>query len=494
MWEHLRNNRVWQGELQNRRKDGSLFWEKTYIAPVLDSDGSVQHLIGLKEDITLQKQQEAEILRQAHYDSLTALPNRFLSLDRLSQALKEAQRKNHRVAVLFLDLDDFKKVNDTLGHDIGDQLLIEAANRLRKGLRDEDTVGRLGGDEFIVIAGSLNEATDARSIAEVLLTQFHEAFRVQQRELLITASIGIACFPDDGNTPTELLRNADTAMYKSKEIGRNTYQFYTDSLNERVARRLAIEEQMHGALERNEFAVVYQPLLDIESHRIVGAEALLRWKNQALGDLSPTEFIPVSEQTGMILNQGYFVLGEAVRVLRRLCDEFDHPFRISVNVSPRQFFDQQLPEKVRLLLERNRLAGDQVQLEITEGVLMSGHVDVENALLRLRKLGLRLAIDDFGTGYSSLSYLRRFHFDTLKIDRSFVRDIETDPADRELIMATIAMAHGLGLVTVAEGVETEQQLAYLRERGCDIAQGYLVGKPMPEQALLDLLHHPGAAE
>jgi len=438
----------------------------------------------------------SELSQKAHFDSLTKLPNRFLSLDRLSQSLSEAQRSQTLVAVLFLDLDDFKKINDSLGHEAGDRLLLEAGERLGSVVRVGDTVGRLGGDEFIVLLGGLKESTNASHVAENLLDQFRAPFKIDGRELMLTASIGIAMYPDDGMNSSELLRNADSAMYHSKDLGRNTYSYFTEAMNREVSRRLELEEQIHGALARGEFSIAYQPQIDIDSGRINGAEALLRWSNPVLGNVSPMEFIPIAEQTGLIVPIGQYVLLEALSLVRHVHQTFDPEFRISVNLSPRQFQDPDLAGFIVNGLRQSSVTGKYLSLEITEGVLMTGHRDVQDAFTKFVDLGIGISMDDFGTGYSSLSYLRRYPFSSLKIDRSFVNDIATSSAGRELIKATVAMAHVLNLNVVAEGVETDEQLTFLKFLGCDNAQGYLLSKPLPEERLFKLLEQseiPGCA-
>ena len=388
--------------------------------------------------------------------------------------------------MLFLDLDDFKKVNDSLGHEVGDQLLIQAAQRLRQSLRASDTVGRLGGDEFVVLLGNIDSMLDARSAAEQLLANLQAPYRWDQRELVLTVSIGIAIFPDDGDNQAELLRNADSAMYHSKQQGRNVYHFFTDAMNEGVTRRLALEEQLHGALERGELYLCYQPLVDVSSRAITGLEALLRWHNPKLGRVPPDEFISVAEQNGLIVPIGRFVLESALAVCARQHAE-GYPLRLSVNLSPRQFRDPELLPFIGRQLQLHGLAGSALELEITEGVLMSSYTDIDRVMSSFSDMGISLAMDDFGTGYSSLSYLRSYPFDTVKIDRSFINDITADPLDRELVNAAIAMAHSLGLTVVAEGVETEGQLALLAAQGCELAQGYLFSPPVDEAALVGLL-------
>ncbi len=479
LWRLLREGHSWKGELESRRKNGERYWEYAYYAPVMDESGEIRHYLAVSEDITLRKKQQERILHQAHFDALTDLPNRFLSLDRLDHAIREAHRSGECVALLFLDLDDFKKINDSLGHEVGDRVLVEAAGRLRASVRSGDTVGRLGGDEFVVLLGALRAPSDALPVVESLMTRLREPYRLDGRELVMSVSIGIAAYPQDGQDGSDLLRKADSAMYHAKGQGRNTFSFFTEEMNREVSYRLSLEEQIHGALDRNEFRVVYQPKVNVATGAIIGAEALLRWTNPRLGPVTPDEFIPVAEQTGAIVPLGQFVLEEALALASRQRDRFDD-FHVAVNLSPRQFRDPNLVAEIGAALQRHRLPAAALELEITEGVLMSGHAHIEQALDDLTALGVRIAMDDFGTGYSSLSYLREYPFDVLKIDRSFIHDIGNDATDRELIAAAIAMAHGLGLEVAAEGVETEEQRAFLHSLRCDCAQGYLFGKPCDE--------------
>ena len=473
-------------------REGSLGRDlnRTYMTttfPLLDGKKDVYAVCSVSSDITTRKQQEEKILHQAHFDALTELPNRFLCLDRLSQKIKDATRQGYQLAVLFIDLDDFKKVNDSLGHETGDKLLVSAAERLRSVVRSEDTVGRLGGDEFLVLLGGLQQASDAIPVVENLVDQFRRSFGIDGREILLTSSIGLAVFPSDGDTPSQLLRNADTAMYHAKEGGRNTYSFFTEAMNLEVGRRLALEEQLHGALARKEFSVAFQPQVKISNGEVIGVEALLRWENAALGDIPPGEFIPIAEQTGIIIQLGKFVLDEALSQVTLWREKYAPDFRVSVNVSPRQFRDPNLVTDVRDALEKHAVPGESLELEITEGVLLTAQVDIGKQLDSLRALGVSIALDDFGTGYASLSYLRTYSFDLLKVDRSFVNDITDDPADRALVDATIAMARALGLSVVAEGVETAEQLNLLRDMGCDAAQGFHLGKPVVAKQLAKLL-------
>ena len=489
IWQEISSGRTWSGELQNEHRNGALIWENTRIAPIKNEQGVVCHFVIVSEDITIRKQQEEQIVKQAHYDSLTGLPNRFLCIDRLKCVLKEAERDKQYVSVLFLDLDDFKKINDTLGHATGDELLVLAGQRLQNCLRKCDTVGRLGGDEFIVIAGNLPSASSTASLASNLIKEFRAPLLLDDREFLLTISIGIASFPVDGKNEIELLKNADTAMYQSKKEGRNTFNFFTQSMNAQVSRKLLLEQRLRGAIERNELDVHYQLIIDCETGMPSGAEALVRWNSPELGNISPNEFIPVAEQNGLIVPIGMFVLQKAVNsaVRWRSMSEWYSEFKISVNLSPRQFRSKDLLAEINSILSVMGVTGDILALEITEGVLMSGHLNVAQVLSKLTSAGIELSMDDFGTGYSSLSYLRTFPFSRLKIDRSFVQDLLRNRADHELVFATVKMANALGLKVVAEGVETSRHYIALKKIGCDYAQGYYFNKPCDEDSFTQLL-------
>ncbi len=467
-----------------RRRDGTEFPVEFTLSSW--RSGGTLYFCAIALDITERKQQEERILYQAHFDSLTRLPNRFLALDRLSQAMIEADRKQTRVAVLFLDLDDFKRINDSLGHETGDKLLVEAAARLQKGLRSNDTIGRLGGDEFIVILGDMTDSTAAGLVAETLLKQFREPFHIDGRKLVLTISVGIAIYPSDGGSPSELLRNADSAMYCAKERGRNTYACFTEEMNNRVTRQLQIEVQMRDALKRGEFRLCYQPQVEVRSGRVTGAEALIRWFCPALGEISPVEFIPVAEHTGLIIPIGRFVLSRAIHQAA-LWQQHDPGFRIAINLSPSQFRDPELGPFVTTLMQESGISEGSIELEITEGVLMGGHTHTDRLLAEFSEQGISIAMDDFGTGYSSMSYLRRYPFDRLKIDRSFIGDLTDDKGDQELVSAIISMAHGMGLKVTAEGVETESQRRFIDQLHCDFAQGYLYSRPVTDQQIEALL-------
>lgn len=451
-----------------------------------NQDDELTGFISIVTDITERKKQEQKILHLAHYDTLTELPNRFLSLDRLSNQIKATSRDKEQVAVLFMDLDNFKKINDSLGHETGDLLLKQAANRLRSRIRDGDTVGRLGGDEFIVLLGNLQHTDDATVIVHKLLAAFRKPFNLAGRELMMTVSVGVAIYPDDASDASQLLRHADMAMFHAKDNGRNTFAYFSPTMTEAASRRLIIEEQLQFALMRDELSVVYQPQIAMADGHIIAAEALLRWRNPELGFVSPDEFIRVAEQTGQIIEIGKFVIEQALHQLKHW-QQWVPDCRIAINLSPSQFRDPGLLDFVREAIERHQLSDGMLEFEITEGVLLSGYSFTHEVLTQLSESGVHLAMDDFGTGYSSLSYLRNYPFDLLKIDRVFINDMHDNPADYELIQAILAMAKGLGLKVVAEGVETAEQAQALMDSRCDYAQGYFYSKPVPPAALCELL-------
>ena len=469
----------------------SFEYELTMPHGLLYFEARVSHLdkynqvIVIIRDITEQHKSDELIRHQAYFDSLTLLPNRFLALDRLCQILIEADRNNEQAAVFFLDLDDFKKVNDSLGHETGDKLLIESAHRLQQILRKEDTVGRLGGDEFIILLRGLKNNDNALAVAENLLKTFREPFKVDGKELILTMSIGVAIYPKNGRSASDLLRNADTAMYQAKALGRNTYSFFTQEMNTVMQRRFEIEDQMRGALERNEFELHFQPQLDVKSASIIGAEALLRWHNPTLGNITPDEFIPIAEHSGLIIPIGEYVIKQALSFLNKWQKIDRKKYTMAVNLSPRQFRNTKLIGFITNILNENDISATSLELEITEDVLMSGEPYIHDALISISDLGIKLSMDDFGTGYSSLSYLRQYPFDVLKVDRSFINGITSNKADCDLVKATIAMSHSLDLTVVAEGVETKEQLQLLENLGCDFVQGYYFSRPIPAERLLE---------
>jgi len=478
----VQNGQTWRGEFAGRRADGSTHWEHDSISPVSDADGRVSHFVVIREDVTLRKQQEEKILFQAQYDHLTQLPNRMLAMDRLSQAIVAAGRTGKHVALMFLDLDDFKKVNDSLGHDAGDALLVEAAHRLREAVRASDTVARQGGDEFLVIMSDLDEPTDAERAASKVIAAFSGQFALGDSDVVVSPSIGMALYPEDGNTAGDLLRNADLAMYDAKESGGSTYRFFNQAIHAHSAQRLALEHDLRHALADGELRLYFQPQVATRERRVVGAEALLRWESPIHGMVPPDRFIGLAEQTHLIIDIGRWVLRTACMQAAQWRRDGHEDFFVAVNVSPRQFRGAGFLDHVRDALADSGLPARNLQIEVTEGLLIRNTPEVSQILHTLDEMGIGIALDDFGTGYASLSYLKRFPFTSLKIDREFIRDIAHDRDDRVLVTAAIKMGHALGLSIVAEGVETPEQLDFLAAQGCDFLQGYFFGRAVPAAA------------
>jgi len=479
IWESIRKIGRWDHEQWSLRKNGEEYAERISITAVTDMLNRIVQYIVVFSDITQRKLDEERIRYQANYDALTGLPNRALFMDRLTQALNQAGRSDQRLGLMFIDLDGFKLVNDTLGHDKGDELLVEASKRLLTCVRQGDTVARLGGDEFTIIMPNLGDVRNAPVVAQRIIDALEQPFLLRTHEAFVSGSIGIATFPDDAGDAATLLRNADAAMYRAKEQGKANYQFFTAELNAQVSERMIIKNGLTKAMERNEFMLYYQPKCDLVTGRMVGVEALLRWRSADMGMVSPVKFIPVMEETGLIGQVGEWAIETACLQHREWRNAGFPYMRVAVNLSVRQLRQNNLDEVVANILQRTGIDASGLELEITESMIMK---DTENAialLQRLRGMGIHLAMDDFGTGYSSLSYLKRFPLNTIKIDRSFVNDIATDPDDLEIIRTIIQMGHSLRRRIVAEGVETEEQRKLLRKLKCDEMQGYLVSPPVP---------------
>jgi diguanylate cyclase (GGDEF)-like protein/PAS domain S-box-containing protein len=466
-------------EIRIRRRDGQERW-LDYSAGVIEYGGR-SAVLGTAFDVTERKRAEEQIRTLAYHDTLTGLPNRLLFHDRLQVAVAQAHRAGGHLALLFLDLDRFKVINDSLGHGLGDRLLQEVGLRLRGSLREGDTVSRLGGDEFTLLLPGIGRAVDAAKVAEKILETLREPIRVEGHDLFVTASIGIALYPEDGAGAEALVKNADTAMYRAKEQGRDNYQLYTAAMNATALERLALESALRRALSANELVLHYQPLLEIASGRIHAVEALLRWRHPERGLIPPAEFIPLAEVTGLIVTMGPWILRSACAQVQAWRAAGFPGLSLAVNLSARQFQQPDLAELVTRILEETGLPPRHLDLEVTESYAMQNPEQAIDTLRQLKALGVRLSIDDFGTGYSSLSYLKRFPIDTLKIDKSFVGDITRDADDATIVTAVIAMAHALKLTVVAEGVETEDQLAFLAARRCDRMQGYLFSYPLPPE-------------
>ncbi|WP_300450461.1 EAL domain-containing protein [Accumulibacter sp.] len=465
-------------EMIGVRKDGRRITIRLAVTVMRDAQGTLGGYLATIVDITQHKDAEASIQRLAHFDSLTGLPNRSLLAERARHDLARAQRGREALALMFLDLDRFKNVNDSLGHRIGDALLIQLAERLRRAVRDEDTVSRLGGDEFIVLLPN-TDADGAAHVAAKLLDITAPAYRIEQHELNCTLSVGIAIYPADGKSFEALSMSADTAMYRAKQRGRNGYCFFTPEMQEKSARNLQIENDLRRALDKDELHLHFQAQFALADRRLVGAEALLRWQHPQLGAIPPTEFIPIAEESGLILTIGEWALRAAARQARQWQHSGLPPMTVAVNLSAVQFRQANLTDRLSCILDEEQMPAQFLELELTESAAMDNPLAAIATMDKLRARGVRMAIDDFGTGYSSMSYLRRFHVHKLKIDRSFVADLAADPEDEAIVAATISLARNLGLQTLAEGVENEAQLAFLRDKGCDEAQGYLFSEPLP---------------
>ncbi|TFW35695.1 EAL domain-containing protein [Massilia horti] len=483
LWRELSETGFWRGEIWNKRKNGDDYLEWLTISAVRDEAGEVTHYVGVFSDITQLKESQEKLDHLAHHDPLTALPNRLLFHDRLQHALARAARDQQQLAVMFIDLDRFKNVNDTLGHDVGDELLKQVARALACRLRAGDTLARLGGDEFIVLLENVDGESGAGQVADKLMTMFEQPFTVSGHELFITGSVGISLFPRDGADLSMLVRNADVAMYQAKARGRNGYRFYAPSMSGDGALRLRLESLLRRSIEKNEIRLAFQPQVEIDSKRLIGVEALVRWHNAELGEVPPARLIPVAEDTGFINQLGNWVLVEACRQMVRWEQEGLYVPKIAVNLSVRQFERGCIAALVADVLRETGLEPRRLQLEVTESVIM--HTSDALALVNdLHAIGVGLAIDDFGTGYSSLAYLKQLPVETLKIDRSFIKDIAADADDEAIVVAITQLGKSMNLSVIAEGVENEEQAAFLLRHGCNRAQGYLYGRPVPAAELL----------
>jgi len=469
------------------RRDGSDTPIEDSVAPIHDREGKATGAVIVFRDVSTARAMAAEMTYSAQHDFLTGLPNRMLLNDRVSQAIVLAPRHSNKVAILFLDLDGFKHINDSLGHPIGDKLLQSIAKRLVDCVRSSDTVSRQGGDEFVVLLSEVHRPEDAAISALRILQAVAEAHPIDQHDLHVTASIGVSVYPDDGQDAETLIKNADTAMYQAKENGRQSYQFFKPAMNVRAVERQSIEENLRRALERQEFALHYQPKINLRTGEISGAEALLRWMHPVRGPVSPAQFIPVAEDCGLILPIGQWVLREACRQARAWADAGLPLATMAVNISSMEFREDNFIESVFTTLSETGLDPKSLELELTESVLMKRAESAASILETLRARGVHIAVDDFGTGYSSLSYLRKFPIDALKIDQSFVRQITSAPDDTTIVTAVISMGRSLKLRVVAEGVETQEELAFLQARLCDEAQGYYFSHPVPPQQFAKLL-------
>ncbi len=487
MWTALENNGFWQGEIINNKKGGEEYTEWATITSLKNSDGRITNYMAVYTDISNKKKAEETIKFMSTYDLLTGLPNRNLFRDRLKQSLLQMKRQGQMLAVLFLDLDRVKLINDTLGHNVGDLLLKAVGERLVYCLREGDTVARLGGDEFMVLLPGIDHVSDVSKLTEKILEALRPSFRIRGHDLYITASIGISISPFDGVDADTLSKNADTAMYRAKKHGRNNYQVFTPSMTEEVCEQLELGNNLRKALDNKEFVLHYQPQLSIKTGEMIGMEALVRWNHPEMGMIPPKKFIEWAEDSGFIIPLGEWVLREAC-AQNRAWQHMGLPrLRVAVNLSANQFKDEEFVHIVEKTLEDTSLAPDCLDLELTESVVMDNVGRSLRAPHDLKAMGIKFSIDDFGTGYSSLSYLKHFPVHTLKMDQSFVRDLSFDPNDAAIATAVIALGHSLNVTVLAEGVETEQQLEVLRQLHCDKMQGYLFSRPLDATAFENLL-------
>ncbi len=471
-------------ELESTRKNNESYWCELSIAPVKDSFEEVRHFVCIVNDITDRREMERQLIRQATHDSLTELPNRVLLIDRVEQAILQAKKKKNMVAFLFLDLDKFKLTNDTLGHSMGDKLLQSVANRLLIATNDFDTVARLGGDEFVVLLPDISHEDQAITIVSDILQLLDKSFQIEQHTLNITGSIGVSFYPKDGTDYESLMKSADLSMYHAKDSGRNTFKVYDPEMNQRVINHMQLDNALREAMDRKEFYIVYQPLIDLKEDRIIGAEALLRWNSHFLGEVSPMQFIGFAEENGLILEIGEWVLRQSCMQLVKWHKQGLDNLSMAVNISGKQFKGGKLPELVQKILEETGLAPQFLELELTESLLVD---DVEMAvrtMYALKDMGVKIVIDDFGTGYSSLSYLKQFPVDKLKIDRSFVNESMENENEAAIARAVINLGHTLNLKVLAEGIETEIQSKFMKDHDCDFAQGYFYLKPAREDAFI----------
>ncbi|MDQ7729446.1 EAL domain-containing protein [Halomonas sp. SpR8] len=478
--------------IRNYRRDGTVFWNDLYISPVLDENGQVTHFIGVQNDISEQREYQAQLAHNAHHDSLTGLPNQLLLGRRLEQGCVVARRHQRYIAVLFIDLDDFKPINDTLGHEVGDFILVEVAKRLENELRPWDTVARFGSDEFVVLLSDLAHQDDVIQVVERVLQGLSPPYWYRGSELRITASIGIAINDGSIKKPRQLIQQADLAMYKAKRRGRNTYHWYTEDLNRKVSERVSLRSALQQAIEQQQFELHYQPQIHAPSGRVVGVEALIRWQHPERGNIPPSDFISLAEDTGQIIPISEWVLATACRNAQQLNGLGLGEISMAVNISPMQFQRPGFIASIEQVLTSSGLMSSLLELELTESVLMDSAEQAIQALTNLRALGVQIALDDFGTGFSSLSYLKRLPINRIKIDRSFVRDVISDRRDAAIIDGVVAMAGKMGLEVLVEGIETSEQFSYLRQRHCDYFQGYYFARPMPLDALLRFLRRPPA--
>lgn len=486
LWKAITNGHSWQGELLDRKKNGDLFWCLHSIASIKNTLGQITHYVSVAHDISERKDAEETIKKLAYYDPLTNLPNRSLFKERIEQAALKSKRSHAIFALMYLDLDRFKSINDTLGHIIGDKLLIEVGKRIKSVLREQETVARLGGDEFAIILNNIEKPESAGIVADKVLKEFLKPIVIDKHELFISTSLGISIYPDDSEDIETLIKKADAALYHAKDLGRSQYAFFNPTLDKQNQRHVDIEMGLRKAISENEFTLLYQPKIDANTQSISGVEALIRWHSKKLGEVSPVEFIPVAENTGQIDKIGRWVLSNVCIEINRWKEQHQLTLPVSINLSAKQFKQETLLlSSIDKCIKEFAIEPELLEFEITESAIMDDPEKSQETMLCFKKRQLKLSIDDFGTGYSSLGYLKRFPVSTLKIDRSFVKDITRDKDDAVIVSAMITLAHNLGLNVIAEGVENSEQLEFLKKYHCDEVQGYYYNPPLTSQVIIE---------
>ncbi|MDZ5473204.1 EAL domain-containing protein [Bacillus sp. 31A1R] len=489
MWTQIKKHGSWKGEIWNKRKNGEIFPEWLTISSIKDDEGKVTNHVAVFSDITDRKHAEDQLRKLAHFDALTGVANRYSLNKRLNSLIETAAKYNQQLAILFLDLDRFKQINDTLGHSYGDLLLKKVSERLKNLIKNKDMIARLGGDEFVIVLPNIKHPREAVHIAENIIHSLTQSFLLENQEVYISTSIGISLYPLDGLSMESLIRNADKAMYQAKSSGRNQYELYHSDMHQDETKQLKMENYLRKAVEKDEFFLVYHPQVDSETREIIGVEALLRWKQEEMGIVSPADFIPLAEETGLIIPISEWVLKKACEDIQNLHLLGFSKIRMSVNISAYHFNQDSFVKSIYHTIHHTNVNPHLLELELTESMIMPKATESINKLVKLKQLGLKLSVDDFGTGYSSLSYLNRFPIDTLKIDQSFIKKLGVYEEDISIVQAIITMAHRLHLKVVAEGVETKKQFDFLKEENCDIIQGYYITKPLELHDLIYLLEN-----
>ncbi len=486
LWRTILAGKEWRGEIENKKKNGELFWEHVMISPIADKEGKVTHFLSVQEDLTKRREYQSYLEIKENYDKLTGLPNEKLAKDRIAQAIVRSRRGSKRTAVLLVDINQLQVVNNTFGESIGDELLIEVSERLKGIVRGSDTVARFADDEFLIILPDPETLTHITIVSKKILDTFDKPFSLGGHDVFVSASIAITVFPDDGDNEEDLLQNIETSMSRAKEESKNTFRFFSHEMNEQAKERMKMEENFQQVLEKDELVVYYQPIVDLATNKIIGAEALLRWNNAELGMVYPDSFIPLAEDTGLILPIGNWVLNVACNQLNQWQSVYGLHFKMVVNLSSKQFVNNSIMDAISLVLKENGVSPETLELDVKESMLMDNSPRATNILNQISQMGVKLALDDFGTGYSALGNLKKVNFTTIKIDRSLISAVTTDRTSASISSAIIAMAHKFGFRVIGEGVETHDQLEFLRLNQCDFAQGYYFSMPVTVANFADI--------